>query len=130
MSKKIFRAFVDGINRQDVSILKDLMSDNHEFIDSVGNHFFGRDSMASAWEDYFSCFPDYKINIQEIFPNKNTFMAYGRVSGTFSGGGDGTQTKKNQWTIPAAWRAVIEDGKIVVWQVFADTKIVYDIINH
>ena len=30
---------------------------------------------------------------------------------------------------PAAWRAVIRDGRVVEWQVFADNKLVYEILG-
>lgn len=32
------------------------------------------------------------------------------------------KNKENFWTTPAAWRAVVKDGKIAVWQVFADNE--------
>ncbi|HEY1939222.1 MAG TPA: nuclear transport factor 2 family protein [Candidatus Angelobacter sp.] len=33
-----------------------------------------------------------------------------------------TEKKENFWKTPAAWRAVVKDGKIAVWQVFADNE--------
>jgi ketosteroid isomerase-like protein len=32
------------------------------------------------------------------------------------------------WRTPAAWKAVIRDGKVVEWRVFADNKPVYEIL--
>jgi hypothetical protein len=36
---------------------------------------------------------------------------------------DGQLTKQNFWKTPAAWRAVVKDGKIAVWQVYADNEL-------
>jgi hypothetical protein len=30
--------------------------------------------------------------------------------------------KGNFWKTPAAWRAVIKEGKVAVWQVYADNE--------
>ncbi len=34
----------------------------------------------------------------------------------------GSGTGEKAWKIPAAWRAIARDGKIKLWQVYADTK--------
>ena len=44
-------------------------------------------------------------------------MAYG-----YAGAGTGEKA----WKIPAAWRAIVRDGKIKLWQVYADTKIQFE----
>jgi hypothetical protein len=31
--------------------------------------------------------------------------------------------------MPAAWKAIIEDGKIKLWQVYADTKVVFELMG-
>jgi hypothetical protein len=40
----------------------------------------------------------------------------------------GNLPAENKWRIPAAWLAVVNNGKIQRWQVFADNKPVYDIL--
>ena len=35
---------------------------------------------------------------------------------------DGEIKKENFWKMPAAWRAVVRDSKIAVWQVYADNE--------
>jgi hypothetical protein len=32
--------------------------------------------------------------------------------------------------VPAAWRVIVENGKVKVWQVYADSKIPFDIMNN
>lgn len=35
---------------------------------------------------------------------------------------EGEIKKENYWKTPAAWRAVVRDGKIAEWQVYADNE--------
>ena len=46
----------------------------------------------------------------------------GRTSPTYTG-------PKKSWRIPAAWRAVVRDGQIAEWQVYADNKPVYELLS-
>jgi hypothetical protein len=71
-------------------------------------------------------FPDYKVEITELFFNGNTAAVFGFAGGTFQGLSD---KKENYWYLPASWKAITKDGKIHLWQVYADSKIPYDIIN-
>jgi ketosteroid isomerase-like protein len=50
----------------------------------------------------------------------DTLLAVGEAGGTISG---------QFWRIPAAWMAVIREGVIVEWRVFADNKPVYEILQ-
>ncbi len=45
-----------------------------------------------------------------------------------SGGGGGRDYRCVSWRTPAAWKAVIRDGKVMEWRVFADNKPVYEIL--
>jgi hypothetical protein len=44
----------------------------------------------------------------------------GAAGGPFVGGGG---------KVPAAWKAVVADGLVVEWRVFADNKAVYEILG-
>jgi hypothetical protein len=35
---------------------------------------------------------------------------------------------ENRWRIPAAWRAIVHDGLVQEFRVYADNKPVYDIL--
>jgi len=37
--------------------------------------------------------------------------------------------KENYWHLSVAWKAIIKNGKIQLWQVYADSKIPFDIMN-
>jgi hypothetical protein len=61
-----------------------------------------------------------------MFLKGDTVAALGFASATFQGLSD---RKGNYWHLPASWKAVIKNGKIYLWQVYADSKIPYDIIK-
>ena len=121
--KEIVLAFVDGINRRDVNRLGELMADNHRFIDAHGNEVAGRDKMIAGWHGYFGTFPDYSIEVNEIFANGDRFAMFGFAGGSFKGRGEAN------WRLPAAWKAIVKEGRVALWQVFADTKIPFEIIE-
>ena len=70
--------------------------------------------MLAGWSGYFSWFPDYKIHFDEVIGNGNTVYAFGSA--------EGTSAQNKKWKVPAAWKAVVETGRVRYWQVFADTK--------
>jgi ketosteroid isomerase-like protein len=126
MDKQIILNFVDAINEHNVDKICSLMTDDHKFIDSQGNEVIGREKMRPGWIGYFHLFPDYKIEITDMFFNEDTVAAFGFASGTFQGLSDRTG---NYWRLPASWKAVVKDGRIDLWQVYCDSKIPYDIMN-
>src|SRR2546423_2608515 len=118
-------AFISLINARDARGLGDLMNDEHRFIDALGNEVQGKEKMIAGWRGYFEWFPDYWIEINEVFAGETsagdqTFAMFGFAGGSFKGGSDAS------WRIPAAWKAIVKDGRVAVWQVFADTKIQFE----
>jgi ketosteroid isomerase-like protein len=126
MNNQIVQNFASAINEHNVDKICSLMTDDHTFIDSQGNVALGKEQMRAGWIGYFQMFPDYKIEITEIFVNGDTVAAFGFAGGTFQGLND---KKDNYWHLPASWKAITKDGKIQLWQVYADSKIPFDIIN-
>jgi ketosteroid isomerase-like protein len=116
------QAFVDRINARDVEGLGELMSDDHTFIDAHGNQVTGRDKMIAGWRGYFQWFPDYHIEVTDVFEADGKFGMFGFAGGSFKG------KAGSSWHLPAAWQAAVKDGRISLWQVYADTKIPFDII--
>ena len=111
---KTIRDFAAAINSHDLEKIAALMSDDHTFIDAHGNEMTGKETMKGGWGSYFQLFPDYYVEIEGIVTNADLAVAYG-----YTGAGVGEKA----WKIPAAWRAIAQDGKIKLWQVYADTKI-------
>lgn len=112
------RVFVEAINRHDAAAISALMSEDHTFVDSGGTIEFGRETMAAGWQDYFRMFPDYEVHIDRLLADESLVAAFGSASGTYNG--KRGLVAKNKITMPAAWMAVVEDGKIKHWQVYAD----------
>lgn len=118
--KEVVLNFIEAINAADVENICSLMAPDHVFIDSVGHEHKGVQLMKSSWLAYFESFPDYRIEISEIFERDKEFVLIGRASASYKG------EKVKCWSIPAAWKAIIENGKVLYWQVFADSKVQFD----
>jgi ketosteroid isomerase-like protein len=116
-------AFIDRINDHDAEGLGALMSDDHTFIDAHGNQISGREQMLTGWRGYFEWFPDYYIEITDVFQEGEAFALFGFAGGSFKG------KQSESWRLPAAWKASVKDGRVALWQVFADTKIPFEIIE-
>lgn len=124
--EEIANEFIEAINRHDIESIGGLMSEDHTFIDSGGDVYKGNEQMRHGWSHYFKMFPDYKIEAPEFVVSGDTVILLGRASGTYTT--DGTLRPENHWEIPAAWKAVIADKKIKLWQVFADNTPVMEIM--
>jgi ketosteroid isomerase-like protein len=112
--------FEQRINSRSAEAVCTLLTPDSVFIDSLGNKMEGTEKLRAAWEGYFKMVPDYLISHTEIFRQGETVAMFGMAQGTYSK--DGSIAKENFWKAPAAWRAVVRDGKIAVWQVFADNE--------
>ena len=118
--QKIAEKFIAAINRQDVTAIYELMTEDHCFIDSEEQIFDGRERMKVGWADYFKIVPDYRIEVSETFISGDTVVFLGRGFGTYTS--DGNLKPENHWQTPAAWKAVITGEKVRLWQVFADNE--------
>ena len=119
--------FVNAVNNANVNKICDLITDDHIFIDSQDNRVIGIDNMRDGWNSYFSLFPDYKIEINETIQKDSMIYLFGYASGTYLNLTN--EENSNFWRIPAAWTAIVNNGKIRQWQVYADNMIVMEIIN-
>jgi ketosteroid isomerase-like protein len=112
--------FEQLINSRNPDAVCGLVTDDSVFVDSLGNRSAGIDTLRKAWAGYFKLVPDYTVSHTEVFSDGDTVAMFGNAQGTFSKGG---QVKKEDfWKTPAAWRALVRDGKIALWQVFADNE--------
>lgn len=115
---RVVEAFIAAINRRAPSELSALMTDDHTFVDSAGSVQSGREKMTAGWEHYFRMFPDYTIRIEHVLADGSLVAAFGSASGTYNGRRG--LVPENRIEMPAAWKAVVENGKIRFWQVYAD----------
>ena len=121
--KETILAFIDRINAHDVEGLGALMSDDHTFVDAHGNQVTGKEKMIAGWHGYFQWFPDYFVEVTDVFEDDDKLALFGFAGGTLKG------KQGESWRLPAAWKAIVKDGRVTLWQVFADTKIPFEIIE-
>ena len=117
---EILKQWLAAINGHDVLALTALMAVDHVFVDSLGNRVNGAKSMEAGWRGYFAMCPDYWIRADHVMSEGDTMLVAGEAGGTIDG---------EAWRTPAAWKAVIRDGSVVEWRVFADNKPVYEILG-
>jgi ketosteroid isomerase-like protein len=118
-SAEVFMLFALAINHHDVPALSALMTPDHVFVDSAGQRVQGVEPMTAGWRGYFEMCPNYWIRADNVVSDGDVVLAAGEAGGTI----DGTP-----WHTPAAWKAVTRDGKVMEWHVFADNKVVRDIL--
>lgn len=112
--------FEQLVNTHDPAAIAESLTADSVFVDSMGTRFEGREKLRAGWEGYFKMVPDYTISHEEVFGHGDTVAVFGTAQGTFSR--DDKLRKENFWKSPAAWRAVVKDGRIAVWQVFCDNE--------
>jgi ketosteroid isomerase-like protein len=125
-AEEVAKKFVSAINQHNADALSQLMTKDHIFIDSGGGTYSGAE-MRGSWVEYFKMFPDYKVEISEVFVSGETVVLIGAASGTYTT--DGTLKPENHWEGPAAWKAVVAGEKVKVWQVFSDNTLVSEIVK-
>ena len=111
---------VAAINSHDAAGIVELCTADHEFVDAAGA-VTGSGRLLAAWTDYFGFMPEYGIEIDAMLCVGDTAAVFGHAWGSLAKGVDG-------WRRPAAWRAVVADGKVRRWQVYVDTKPVFDLL--
>lgn len=118
-SAETLNQFVTAINHHDINAIAMLMTTDHMFVDSMGNRVRGAASMEAGWRAYFEMCPDYWIRTDHVMAEGDAVLAAGEAGGTID---------SVPWRAPAAWKAVIREGKVMEWRVFADNKPVYEIL--
>ena len=117
---------IERINQRDAARLAALMTEDHVFRDALGHAVRGRENMHAGWLGYYKMCPDYWVSHETVFANGPQVAVFGEAGGTIAR--DGKLGPKNQWRIPAAWLAVVENDLVKEWRVYADNKPVYDIL--
>jgi uncharacterized protein (TIGR02246 family) len=118
--EEVARAFAHAINRRDPDRIAELMTEDHKFVDSLGSQVQDRATMRAGWAAYFRMVPDFAIEIEEAFARDDVVVLLGRARGTYTS--DGELRAENAWCTPAAWRAVIRDGCVAEWRIYADNE--------
>jgi uncharacterized protein (TIGR02246 family) len=117
---EVVMAFIGRINAHDVDGLCRLMSPDHVFVDAQGSRWQGVEAMRAAWTGYFQWFPDYRISHEQFLQNGNLVAVFGTASASSAVRESSAQA--NGWQAPAAWMAVVRDGLVAEWRVYADNE--------
>lgn len=120
-------AFIDQINSHDIPGVSALMTDDIVFIDGLGQVVRGKRQLAQGWRAYFTWFPDYTVQVEDIFSRESVIALVGSAHGTYAV--KGKLLPENHWRIPAAWKAVIRDDHIAEWRIYADNEPVWKIMR-
>jgi hypothetical protein len=110
---KVIELYITAINDHDVERMLNLMHPEHTLVDSSGNIVQGSTDLRSAWANYFNMIPDYEITVDEVILEYRKAAIFGVASGYYH---------NKFWQTYAAWRVLIRDGKIILWQVYADNE--------
>ena len=114
----IVKSFIDAINQGNVTQLSDMMTEDHTLIDTNGKISSGRENMIRGWEAYFRSFPDYNVKVESILQDGKIIAVFGSCFGTYNG--KRGLVPENRIEMPAAWKAIVKNDKIKLWQVYAD----------
>jgi ketosteroid isomerase-like protein len=110
--------FIKRINSGKVDAICELMTEGHVFQDPLGKRFIGRETMRTGWNSYFKIVANYQIRAEEFFQTDDRLAIFGSASGVYVA--NAGQSPDGFWEVPAAWRAVIRDGLVAEWRVYAD----------
>ncbi len=106
LKKEVFETFVKAIDAHDSASIKALVS-NEEVLTGA----------SAAWDNYFSWFADYKLEIESYGETNGQVAAFGFASGSLKGDGK----TEEAFRIPVAIKAEIQDGKVADWQIYGET---------
>jgi ketosteroid isomerase-like protein len=98
--------FNERINLQDAKGLANLMTDDHKFIDSVGNVTEGRGLMEENWRKFFESYPDYKNHFTTVAVQENVVVMLGR-----------SVCSNKKLAGPSVWTARIRGKRVAEWRV-------------
>src|ERR1700733_1130907 len=114
-------AFLGAINSPDVPRIVAMCAPDHQFVDAYGNTV-GAERLHEAWTGYFTFMPSYGIEVETVLAEGDLVALFGTAWGNLDGEGG-----KREWRRPAAWRARVQGELIQLWQVYVDTKAVFDL---
>lgn len=124
LKKEVFNVFIKAINARDIITMKGYMADNHVF--EIANlKSTNKIDAEDRWSAFFTLFPDYSIEISSSGEIDHKIVAFCIISGSLNG----TGKFEDSFSFNAALRADIENGKIAAWQIFADDRIMSNLMQ-
>lgn len=108
-------AFVEAIKRGAVGELAALMSEDHRFIDSMGNKVVGRATMMGGWTTYLEMFPGFRNTVNRRFDAGNRVALFGHTHATHAASGRVVRMR-------AAWLILVRNAQVAEWCVFGENE--------
>lgn len=103
--------FNEHINAANLRALASLVSEDHRFIDTVGNMVVGKPACIAAWSAFFAAFPGYRNTLEKFYELDNLVTITG-----FS-----ECPNHPELSGPAIWTATVMAGRLTEWRVYQDT---------
>lgn len=122
-TKEAVLSFIEAINAHDVDRIVSLCSGHHQFVDAHGTVVLV-DQLRAAWIGYFHFMPHYGIAVETILCDGDVAAVFGFAWGSLNAKDPGEQS----WRRPCAWKARVENDLIKLWQIYVDTKAVFDLL--
>lgn len=114
---EIVERYIACINAGDSTGLAAVAGTAPRFVDATGAEYR---LTSEAWAGFFEEFPDYRIEVDQILSKGDLVAVFGSASGSFHGVGNSKPGAA--WSFPAAWRAIVRNGKLLEWQVYGDIE--------
>ncbi len=111
---------MERINAHDAEGLVRLMTEDHTFVDSMGDRS-ARPVIEDGWKQYFEMVPDYWIRIDREVSKGDTAILIGKAGGTYVPKG-GSLKPENGWETPAVWVAKVQGRRIAEWRIYSDNE--------
>ena len=112
-------AFVKAINREDLTAMRAVMTEDHTFTDAQGRRFSGAEKMIAGWKQFFDAYPRYWIRVTAAFVDGARGALFGEAGGKWK---VEDKVLPESWSVTAAWLAEVEGGKVKKWSVYCDTS--------
>ena len=120
-TQETIEAFIAAINAHDAAAIVALCTPDHRFIDAHGAELKPAE-LEAGWRGYFAFMPGYGIKAETMLCDGGTAAVFGAAWGSLDHEG------ARAWRRPCAWRAELREGKVALWQVYIDTKVVFDLL--
>jgi len=77
-------SIVEALNSRLSRKLADLMTENHEFIDTDDNSIRDKRALIEAWQAYFRLFLDFEVSIDQATSSEDLVILLGSSTGSMS----------------------------------------------
>jgi hypothetical protein len=99
-------------NTRDFEGLVELMTGDHNFVDSSGEVHKGKDVMKDSWQAFFASYPDYRNIFTRVQVDNDFVVMVGYSTCSYE-----------PLDEPALWSAKVHTGRVSEWRVYEDTDL-------